>query len=96
MQPRISEASAAHASLTRQMTELSTKLNDVPADVKASFDALKTELAGLAPKLAPPPAGRGGGGGRGGAPDSLVMKIGQAKTGTDGRHVAWRADDEGV
>ncbi|HEY2905817.1 MAG TPA: hypothetical protein VGJ29_07930 [Vicinamibacterales bacterium] len=82
LQPRISDVSAAHASLTRQMTELSTKLNDVPADVKASFDALKTELAGLAPKLAPPPTGRGGGGGRGGAPESLVTKIGQAKNGT--------------
>lgn len=84
LQPRISDASAAHASLTRQMTELSGKANDLPADVKTSFDALKTELAGLAPKLAPPPTGRGGGGGRGGAPESLVTKLGQAKNGLTG------------
>jgi hypothetical protein len=83
MQPQISEASAAHASLTRQITGLSTKLDGVPAEVKTSFDALKTELAGLAPKLAPPPAGRGGGG-RGGAPESLVTKLGQAKNGLTG------------
>ncbi len=52
--------------------------------MKTSFDALKTELAGLAPKLAPPPTGRGGGGGRGGAPESLVTKLGQAKNGLMG------------
>jgi photosystem II stability/assembly factor-like uncharacterized protein len=83
LQPRISDASAAHASLTRQLTDLSAKVNDVPADVKTSFDALKTELAGLAPRLAPPPTGRGGGG-RGGAPESLVTKVGAAKNGLMG------------
>jgi photosystem II stability/assembly factor-like uncharacterized protein len=81
VQPRLSEAAAAHASLTRQINELSNKLDTVPADVKTAFDAVKTELAAIAPKLAQPPAGRGGGGGRGGAPDSLVVKIGQAKNG---------------
>jgi hypothetical protein len=81
LQPRITDASAAHASLTRQLNDLSSKIDAVPADVKTSFDALKAELAGLAPKLAAPAGGRGAGGGRGGATESLVVKIGQAKNG---------------
>jgi len=72
-------------SLTRQINELSTTVasrSDVPADVKSSIDSLKTDLAALAPKLTPPPTGRGGGGGgRGAANDSLITKVGQAKTG---------------
>ena len=82
LQPRVNEAATAHASLTRQMTELATTIGartDVPADIKASFDALNKELAGLAPKLTVP-QGRGGGGGRG-ANDSLSAKVGQAKNG---------------
>ncbi|HEV3140540.1 MAG TPA: hypothetical protein VGY57_08500, partial [Vicinamibacterales bacterium] len=73
LQPRLTDAGAAHASLTRQLNELTTTLAgraDVPADVKSSFDAFKADLAALATKLAAP-AGRGfgggGGGGRGGA-----------------------------
>jgi hypothetical protein len=83
LQPRVTEAATAHASLTRQMTELATTIGgrtDVPADVKASFEALNKELAGLAPKLALPQGGRGGGGGRG-ANDSLSARLGQAKNG---------------
>jgi hypothetical protein len=53
----------------------------VPADVKTQFDAVKSELAAVGPKLAQPAGRGGGGGGRGGAPDSLVAKIGQAKNG---------------
>ncbi|OLC48863.1 MAG: hypothetical protein AUH43_08585 [Acidobacteria bacterium 13_1_40CM_65_14] len=87
LQPRISDASAAHASLTRQINELSTSVasrGDVPADVKASVDSLKSELASLAPKLTQPQGrGFGGGGGRG-ANDSLITKVGQAKNGLMG------------
>jgi hypothetical protein len=81
LQPAVADATAAHASLTRQMNELSSKLDGVPADVKASFDALKAELASLAPKLTAPAGGRGGGGGRGAANESLIVKVGQAKNG---------------
>jgi len=86
LQPRLTDAGAAHASLTRQVNELTTTLgtrNDVPADVKSSFDAFKADLAKLAPKLAPPAGGRGGGGGggRGGANENLNALLGQAKNG---------------
>ena len=87
LQPRITEASTAIGSLTRQMTELTATIagrNDVPADVKASFDAFNKELTALAPKLAAPQGGRGGGGGRGGATESLPIKVGQAKNGLMG------------
>jgi photosystem II stability/assembly factor-like uncharacterized protein len=82
LQPRVNEAATAHASLTRQMTELAATIGartDVPSDVKASFEALNKELAGLAPMLTVP-QGRGGGGGRG-ANESLSAKVGQAKNG---------------
>src|SRR6185436_17216061 len=42
LQPRINYASAAHAALTRQVTDLTKEIGsrgDIPADVKASFDA---------------------------------------------------------
>jgi hypothetical protein len=90
LQPRLTDAGAAHASLTRQLNELTTTLAgraDVPADVKSSFDAFKADLAALATKLAAP-AGRGfgggGGGGRGGANENLNAKLGQAKNGLMG------------
>jgi photosystem II stability/assembly factor-like uncharacterized protein len=84
LQPRITEAGTAVGSLTRQMTELNTTLgtrSDVPADVKASFEAFNKELTALAPKLTLPQGGRGGGGGRGGANDSLAAKLNTAKNG---------------
>jgi hypothetical protein len=85
LQPRVNEAGAAHASLTRQVTELTTTLgsrSDVPADVKTSVESLSKELASQAPKLTLPAGGRGGGGGgRGGANESLGAKLGQAKNG---------------
>jgi photosystem II stability/assembly factor-like uncharacterized protein len=83
MQPRISEASAAHASLTRQVNELSSKIDAAPADVKSSFESFKKELASLAPRLTQPAGGRGGGG-RGGATESLIVKLGAAKNGLMG------------
>jgi len=82
MQARITEAATAHGALTRQMTELGATIgarSDIPADVKESFDAFRKELAALAPKLALPQGGRGGG--RGGATESLITKVGQAKNG---------------
>src|SRR5258708_39467394 len=83
LQPRLSEATAAHAALTRQLAEATTAIagkSDAAADVKASLEALTKEVAVLAPKLAAPAGGRGGGGGRGpnhGPP----AKLGQAKNG---------------
>jgi hypothetical protein len=85
LQPRAQDAATAHASLTRQINELSTTLggrNDVPAEVKTSCDAFKKDLEALAPSLAVPQGGRGGG--RGAANESLITKIGQAKNGLMG------------
>jgi hypothetical protein len=87
LQPTVIDAATAHGSLTRQIAELATTIggrNDIPADVKASFEAFSKELAALAPKLALPQGGRGGGGGgggRGGASENLTTKVGQAKNG---------------
>jgi photosystem II stability/assembly factor-like uncharacterized protein len=83
LQPSVTDAAAAHASLTRQMNELDATIggkSDIPADVKASFDSFKSELAAMAPKLALP-AGRGFGGGGRGADASLTGRIAQAKSG---------------
>jgi hypothetical protein len=82
LQARVSDATTAHGSLSRQLNELATTLgtrNDVPADVKASFDAVKKDVDALAPKLTAPQGGRGGGGGGRGNTESLPAKIGQAK-----------------
>ena len=85
LQAHVTDAVDAHRSLSQQVNELATAVgsrSDVPADVKSSVDALKKDLDALAPKLAPPAAGRGGGGGgRGAANESLLAKIGQAKKG---------------
>ena len=81
LQPRITDADAAYASLNRQSTELTTTLagrSDVPSDVKSQFDAFKADLAKLAPQLAAPAGGRGGGG-RGNT-DNLNVRLTQAKT----------------
>jgi photosystem II stability/assembly factor-like uncharacterized protein len=92
LQPRLIDASTAHATLTRQLADATTAVaakNDVPGDVKASLEALTKEVAGLAPRMAAP-AGRGGGGGGGrGQNESLQAKLGQAKNGlTAGMSVA--------
>src|SRR5205814_3837046 len=85
LEGRGTDAAAAHRSLAQQVTDVATTLggrNDVPADVKAAFEALKKDLDAIAPKLAIPQGGRcGGGGGRGGANESLLAKIGTAKNG---------------
>jgi hypothetical protein len=83
LQARVTDAAVAHRSLTQQVNELASTVggrNDVPVDVKSSLDALKKDLEAIAPKLTIPAGGRGGGG-RGGTPESLLAKIGQAKSG---------------
>jgi photosystem II stability/assembly factor-like uncharacterized protein len=82
LQPRLTEATTAHAALTRQLADATTAVagkTDVPADVKASLEALTKEVASLAAKLAAPAGGRGGGGR--GQNESLSAKLAQAKNG---------------
>jgi len=84
LQARLSDATAAHAALTGRLADVTTAIggrSDVPADVKASVEALTKEVDGLAPKLAAPAGGRGGGGGGRGQNESLPAKLGQAKNG---------------
>jgi photosystem II stability/assembly factor-like uncharacterized protein len=84
LQPRLTEATTAFTALTRQLADATTAVagkSDVPADVKASLEALTKEVAGLAPRLAAPAGGRGGGGGGRGNNESLTAKLGQAKNG---------------
>ena len=69
-----------------ELTKEASSKTDLPADLKASLETLQKEVAALAPKLTVPAFGGrgfgGGGGGRGGgAGDSLVARVGQAKTG---------------
>src|SRR3990172_5068621 len=74
--------------LSRQAADIATALGsraDVPAEVKASFEAFNKELATLTPKFAAPTGG-GGGGGPGGAPtgDQPLARAAQAKNGLMG------------
>jgi photosystem II stability/assembly factor-like uncharacterized protein len=96
LQRRGTDVANALTPLNTKVTEITTTISsrtDIPADVKASFDALSKELAGLMPKFAQPAGGRGGfgggagagGGGRGaGASESVLVQIGQAKNGLMG------------
>jgi photosystem II stability/assembly factor-like uncharacterized protein len=84
LQRRATETSNAITPFNTRMTELAKEIEsktDVPADLKASFEAVNKELATLVPKFAAPAGGRGGGGGgRGGAgSDSLTARLAQAK-----------------
>jgi photosystem II stability/assembly factor-like uncharacterized protein len=86
---RTADATAGLASLNRQITQLATDLagkTDIPADVTAAFESLKTDAAAMTPKLpvAAAAAGRGGGFGRGAADTSVVGKISQAKNALTG------------
>jgi photosystem II stability/assembly factor-like uncharacterized protein len=92
LQKRATDAGVGVVSLNRQITQLSEEIatkTDVPADVKAAFESLKTEAAAMTPKL-PVGAGGGGrgggggGGGRGGGDTSVVGRIAQAKNGMMG------------
>jgi hypothetical protein len=87
------EATNALTPLNAKVTELGSQIsgsNDIPADVKASFDQLSKDLAALMPKFVQPGGGRGfgggggaGGGGRGGG-DNVMTQAAQAKTGLMG------------
>jgi hypothetical protein len=97
------EVSNAVRPLSTRLTELVKEMadkKDVPADVKASFDAFNKEFTAFAPKFAAAAGGRGGfggggGGGAAGAPGtpgtpavipqvSVLTRIGQAKNGLMG------------
>jgi photosystem II stability/assembly factor-like uncharacterized protein len=92
------EVATALGPFNTRMTELAKEIagrNDIPADVKASFDAANKQLAALAPKFAGGGAGgRGGagggaaggaGGGRGVTPTpSPLARLTQAKNGLMG------------
>ena len=103
LQKRTTEAASGLASLNRQITQLSTDMaakTDVPADVKAAFESLKTDAAAMTPKL-PVVAGGGGRGGGGGrrARRPGPQRRRQDRPGQErhvGRHVADLDDDEGL
>jgi hypothetical protein len=88
LQKPATEAAGGVASLNRDIADLSRTLaarSDVPANVKASFESLKTDAAAMAPRLTLTGGGRGGGfGGRGGADASVTSRIAQAKNGLMG------------
>ncbi|MBI1875341.1 MAG: hypothetical protein HYS05_15845, partial [Acidobacteria bacterium] len=88
LQRRGTEIANVIDALNRQVTQVAGTIDgksDVPADVKASFEAFQKELTYLVQKVMPPAGGRGGGGGGGGGrggPDMSVLgRIGQAKNG---------------
>jgi photosystem II stability/assembly factor-like uncharacterized protein len=85
LQRRGTEAAAGMGPLNARLAELAKDVGtkaELPADLKAAVESLQKEVAALAPKLTlPAVGGRGGGGRGGGAGDSLVARVGQAKTG---------------
>jgi hypothetical protein len=81
------DATSALRPLSTRAGELAKEIagrTDVPADVKASFDAFNKDLIALMPKFAAAGGGRGGGGGGGAAAvtptPSLMTRVGQAKS----------------
>jgi hypothetical protein len=88
LQRRGTDVGTGMGTLNSRLGELAKETEsktDVPADLKASLETLQKDVAALAPKLTVPAFGGrgfgGGGGGRGGgAGDSLVARVGQAKT----------------
>jgi photosystem II stability/assembly factor-like uncharacterized protein len=93
LQKRGTEMANALTPLNAKVAELAGQIsgsNDIPADVKASFDQLSKDLAALMPRFVQQGGGRGfggggagGGGGRGGA-ESVMAQAAQAKTGLMG------------
>ena len=82
------DASAALRPLNTRAGELAKEIagrTDVPADVKAAFEAFSKDLSALMPKFAAGGGGRGGGGGGGGGAAAvtptpgLMARVGQAK-----------------
>ena len=90
IQIRATAAAGAFGPLNTRVTELKKEIagrTDLPADIKASFEAFATDVAAMAPKFTAPVLGRGGqGGGFGGqAPsDYVITRLGQAKNGLMG------------
>ncbi len=97
LQRRLTEAAGALTPFNQRMGELAKEIagrSDIPADVKASFEAINKELSDFAPRLiGGAGGGRGGafaGGGGGGAPgmgalgQNLLVRVGQAKSGLMG------------
>ena len=90
LQRRGTEVATGMGALNTRLPELAKEAGsktDLPADLKSSVETLQKDVAALAPKVTLPAGGRGfgGGGGRGGgAGDSLVARVGQAKTGLMG------------
>ena len=84
LQPFVTDAATAHATLSAQVTAAGTALKakaDAPADVKAAFAALEKDVTATASKFAQP---RGFGGGGAAMRDSIVVKTTQAKNGLMG------------
>ena len=88
LQRRGTETANALNPLNAKLIELAPQVTgstSIPADVKASFDRLSKDLAGIVARFAQPAGGRGfGGGGRGSASDSVMTRLAQAKNGLMG------------
>jgi hypothetical protein len=90
LQRRATDVAAGMGPLNTRLAELAKEVGskaEVPADLKTAVETLQKDVAALAPKMTLPLGGGrfGGGGGRGGgAGDSLVARVGQAKTGLMG------------
>jgi photosystem II stability/assembly factor-like uncharacterized protein len=95
LQKRATEVQTALRPLNTRMAELTKEIgsrSDVPADVKATFEAFNKDLAAFAPKFAPAAFGRGGGAGPAGPATppgqpagpptvNLFTRLGQAQNG---------------
>jgi photosystem II stability/assembly factor-like uncharacterized protein len=88
LQGRTAEITSALADVNRQMPSVSKAIegrSDLPAAVKASFEAVQKQLETFASRFAAPAGGReAGGGGRSGAPESLPVRLAAAKNGLMG------------
>jgi len=80
LQKRATDVQNALRPLNTRMAELVKEIaarNDVPADVKAAFEAFNKDLTAFAPKFAPAAFGRGGGAGPAVAPAAAAAQPGQ-------------------